>query len=60
MDIIELKKKQIVAEVKARGYSMSEVARRLDKSPQNLIGGMKRLQSMHKLEELEKKIKEVI
>lgn len=60
MSVIELKKQQIVAEVKARGYSMSEVARRLNKSPQNLIGGLKRLKSMHKLEELERKIKEVI
>ena len=60
MSILEMKKNLIKEEIKSRGYSMSEIARRLGKSPQNFIGGMKKLKSMHRLEKLELEIKEVM
>lgn len=60
MTPVEIKKITIKSNIKAKGFTLAEVARRLGKSPQNFLGGLSRLKTMNKLEELEKKINEVI
>lgn len=60
MTVIEFKRIQIRKMIKSKGHTISEVARRLNTSPQNLGQSLKTLKTMKSLEALETKINKVI
>lgn len=60
MTISDVKRKEIEYYIKSKGHTKSEVARRLGKEPTSFINNLKKLKTITRLEELEKRIKEVI
>lgn len=60
MNAVEEKKQKINNFIKKTGYSKSEIARRLGKTPSNFMNGLRQIKKMETLDKLEKEIKEVL
>ena len=60
MNAVDRKRKKINDYIEKSGYSKSEIARRLGKTPANFINGLRQIKRLETLENIERDIKEVL